>query len=446
MLDAEPDRQRRRDHAKAAGIGHRLNRLTGRRGLDLVGGWRGAGLALRLRDDVDMDVAGAADEAMRVRPAPQLRPARAARFRDHDVGEVVGASVFDEALRRVGGRHGDGRAAQPLGQPQTVGDAVALGLAEPLRPCRLDMDRGPARTQPVGEAAGIAHHRVAARLHADAHQHALARGPGALDRMSAHIGDHLLVNPLRGAAQSELAQRGEVAVLEIILHRALGLLRQIDLAVLEALDQVLGREIDHLDIVGVIDDGIGHGLAHPDAGDLGHHVVQALDMLDVERRVDIDAGVEQFLDVEITLRLAPARRVGMLELVDHHEPRPAREDRVEIHLVEPAAFIVDVPARQHLEPGEQRLGLLPAMRLDDADGDVDALALLGLRGLQHLVGLADAGRGAEKDLEPAAPLAPRFAQQGFRRRPLIGVEGVAVGQTISSPPSRRRAPGSAPER
>jgi hypothetical protein len=37
------------------------------------------------------------------------------------------------------------------------------------------------------------------------------------------------------------------------------------------------------DIVGAVDDRIGHGLAHPDSGDLGDDVVEAFEMLDVER-------------------------------------------------------------------------------------------------------------------------------------------------------------------
>ena len=44
------------------------------------------------------------------------------------------------------------------------------------------------------------------------------------------------------------------------------------------------------------------------------------------------------------------------------------------------------------------------MAFDDADDNVDTVSPLGLRGDEHLVGLADAWRGAEKDLEPASLL------------------------------------------
>ena len=46
-----------------------------------------------------------------------------------------------------------------------------------------------------------------------------------------------------------------------------------------------------------------------------------------------------------------------------------------------------------------------------------------MRALQHFVGLADARRGADENLEPAGAiiLAPGGFQQGFRRGPLFGI-------------------------
>ena len=66
-----------------------------------------------------------------------------------------------------------------------------------------------------------------------------------------------------------------------------------------------------------------------------------------------------------------------------------------------AAVIFDDAARQDLEALEQRAGLGAAVRLDEADDDVDALGLEAARARQHRVGLADARRGAEEHLQPA---------------------------------------------
>ena len=70
-------------------------------------------------------------------------------------------------------------------------------------------------------------------------------------------------------------------------------------------------------------------------------VVQAFDVLDVQRGVDVDAGGQQFLDIQVALGMPAAGRVGVGELVDQHELRAAREDGVEVHLLEHAALVVD---------------------------------------------------------------------------------------------------------
>jgi hypothetical protein len=142
----------------------------------------------------------------------------------------------------------------------------------------------------VGEPLGVAHQAGRSRILADADQNALARGPGPRDRIGLHVGEQLLVDAFGGASQRQLAQRGQVARREIMLQRALGLFRDIDLALFEALDQIVGRQVDQLDRIGALKNGVGHGLAHPHMGDLRDHVVEALDVLDVDGRVDIDAA------------------------------------------------------------------------------------------------------------------------------------------------------------
>ena len=50
--------------------------------------------------------------------------------------------------------------------------------------------------------------------------------------------------------------------------------------------------------------------------DLRDDIVQAFDVLDVERRVDVDARGQQLFDIVIALGVPAARRVGVGELVD----------------------------------------------------------------------------------------------------------------------------------
>ena len=90
--------------------------------------------------------------------------------------------------------------------------------------------------------------------------------------------------------------------------------------------------------------------------------------------------------------------------------RPPLQRGVDVELAQDAVDVDGGLARQYLEALEQGLRLLAPVRLDHADDDVHALLQLGARRLQHLVGLADAGRRADEDLEAAdAPFPSRRA-------------------------------------
>src|SRR5208282_1684573 len=129
--------------------------------------------------------------------------------------------------------------------------------------------------------------------------------------------------------------------------------------------------------VGPIDDRIGNGFAYANTGDLSDDVVQAFDVLDIEGCVHVDAGVEQLLDVHVALGVPAAGGVRVGELIDQHQRRPALQDGVEIHLLEPVPLVLDPPARDDLDTFKQRLGLSAAVRLDDADDHVGPIAPFG---------------------------------------------------------------------
>ena len=188
----------------------------------------------------------------------------------------------------------------------------------------------------------------------------------------------------------------------------------VDLAFLEPLDQIVGRQIDQFDGVGAIEHGVRHRLAHAHMRDLRDDVIEAFDVLDIDRRVDVDAVAHQLFDVEVALRMTAAFGVGVSEFVDQNDLRPAGDDGVEVHLVEQLAFVFDVPARNDFEAAQQRFGLPAAVGLDDADDDVVAVLLARVGLLQHLVGFADAGRGADENSKLAD--APLFAARRFEQR------------------------------
>ncbi len=361
------------------------------------------------------EAARATDDLLRERPAEQLGPTCPLRLGNDQMGEVVGAGIVHHRTRDVLPRDRDRLAAEALRKPERVGGDFLPRLVMRAASRDLHIDDGPRSAQPIGEAPCVSDQPLAAPLAVDADQQPVARGPGAGNGVAAHVSDHLLVDALRRPPQRQLAQRRQIARREIMANCALGLVRHVNLAVLQSLDQILGREVDDLDIIRRVDDGIRHGLAHADARDARHHVVQALDVLDIQGRVNIDPGAKQLLHVEVALRMPAARCVAVRKLVHQHELRAAGEDAVQVHLLEAAAAILELPARHPFDAVQQRFGFFPSVRLDDARHRVDPLAPPGLGRQQHLVGLADTGRGAEKDLEAPSSIPPRRREQRVRR-------------------------------
>src|ERR1044072_4356066 len=139
-----------------------------------------------------------------------------------------------------------------------------------------------------------------------------------------------------------------------MLQRTLRLSGNIDFAFLEACDQVVRRQVHQLDGVGTVEYRIRYGLAHANMGDLRDNVVQALDVLDVDGRIDIDAEAQQLFDIEIALWMTAAGRVGVSKLIDGDDLRPARQDGVDVHLVERLPAKLHALARQDFETFEQR--------------------------------------------------------------------------------------------
>jgi len=89
--------------------------------------------------------------------------------------------------------------------------------------------------------------------------------------------------------------------------------------------------------------------------DLCNHVIEALDVLNVNGRVDIDAVGQQFFDVEITLGVTAAGCIGMGEFIDKNNLRPARDDPVKVHLLEPLALVINTPPRDDFEAVQEGL-------------------------------------------------------------------------------------------
>ncbi len=157
-------------------------------------------------------------------------------------------------------------------------------------------------------------------------------------------------------------------------------------------------------------------------------------MLDIQRRIDVDSGRQQILDVLIAFDVAAAGNVGMGQLVDQNQLRPPRQDGFQIHFLELPAAIVDGLAGQGGQALNQTLGFAPAMGFDDADDHVDAFATPLMGRFQHRIGFSDTRRRAQEIFSrprlsrPAS--ASRASGEGRLSRSLLSaIGGVAWERT-----------------
>lgn len=78
---------------------------------------------------------------------------------------------------------------------------------------------------------------------------------------------------------------------------ALGTAGNINLSFVQALAQIVRRQVNQYHLIGRIKERVGHRLAHLNAGHAADHVVQAFKMLNVNRCEHINAGLEQLFNI-----------------------------------------------------------------------------------------------------------------------------------------------------
>ena len=118
-------------------------------------------------------------------------------------------------------------------------------------------------------------------------------------------------------------------------------------------------------------------------------------MLDVDGRDHLDARCERVDHVLPPLRALRARDVRVRQLVDQRDLWLAFDQRVDVHLLELAAAVLEELHRDDLEAFEHRDRLLAAVRRHEPDDDVGPSFQPPVPFGEHRVGLADPGGGAE---------------------------------------------------
>ncbi len=289
----------------------------------------------------------------------------------------------------------------------------------------------PRRIAAFGDAPRHPHQVFALTAAINGHQHATTQWQVALAARGARF-TQAAVDAVGGLLHGQLAQCGEVGRREERLQRLRGLFGHIDLALLQARDQLARRQVDQHDVVQAVEHPIRHGLAHAYAGDAHHHVIEAFQMLDVDRGPDVDAGVQQLHHILPAPLVAAAGCIAMGQFVHQHQRRMPCEHGIQVHLLQGMAVVGHILQRQLWQPLQQRLGIGTAMGFHQPDHQVDAAAQLFLRAGQHGVGLAHARRRAEEH----GQLAAGFALQAFDQG--IGLAGTRISHGCHCARSRCR--------
>ena len=364
---------------------------------------------LRVRDDVHVDVAGPADGA-HADPGPGQQGAQPAAAADaeHQLGGVLGAGEVQQGGGHVLADDLVVAAAQRLGQPPLRGQRGRVGPGQPVGPGDVHGQQVPAGG-PGGDPGRPPDQRLALGTAGQRDHHPLAGLPGALDAVLGPVALQPLVDLVGQPEQGQLAQRGEVAGPEVVGQRRVDLLGRVDVAVRHPAAQRLGGHVDELDLLGGADHRVRHGLPLRHAGDLLHHVVQRLQVLDVQRGDDVDPGGQQLLHVLPALGVLRPRHVGVRELVDQRDLRVAGQHRGQVHLLEHRAAVADRGPRDDLQPGQQRRGVHPPVRLGERHHQVGASFLAPVALVEHGVRLAGPGRRGKVDPQPAPAVPARAA-------------------------------------
>ncbi len=161
------------------------------------------------------------------------------------------------------------------------------------------------------------------------------------------------VDPTGHEPQRELAQGGQVRLGEEPVERDPGPILGVDVAVAHPLAERVRAHVDEFDLVGRRQDLVGDPLVDRRARDRRDRVGDRFEVLDVAGADDIDAGVEQDVDVLPALRPLRARRVRVGELVDQGDGGMPRQDRVGVHLLDDDAAILDAAPGDDLQAVEQ---------------------------------------------------------------------------------------------
>ena len=167
----------------------------------------------------------------------------------------------------------------------------------------IDMHHVPVRREPAGDPGSHPDQALHPRTRRQADHH-LLRDRGLFQSLHAPVFGRCRTNLFRSGAEGKFAQHVEIALAEEVRQRLLYLFRGVHLALAQAIAQLVDGDVDVDDLVRPPQEAVGDGFTNLRAGRARDRIVQRLQMLNVHRRHDVDAGVQQLEHVFIALAVA----------------------------------------------------------------------------------------------------------------------------------------------
>jgi hypothetical protein len=324
--------------------------------------------------------------------------------------------MLDQGFRHLASPQQHHFAAQSFGQLLSILQAQARLLV--THAAVVHMHQAPRQMPTLGDAAGMPYQSFGLGIAIDTDQQTTAHRWRCLAELSIALGQ--IVIDLRGSRlHRQFAQGSEVGLGEKRIDGGPRLLRHVDLAVAQTLKQFTRRQVDQQQFVGFLQHPVRQGFAHLHAGDAAHLIVEAFQVLDVDRGEHVDAGGEQFLNVLPAFACDGCREHCCGPV---HRPAPVLawlREAVEVHFFEHHATVFRAHQRLLRQATEQRFGFGAAVGFDHAGDDFHTLAQLGVGRLQHGVGLADPGAAPRKTLSRPRPSRGRSANSASARPELL---------------------------
>ena len=138
------------------------------------------------------------------------------------------------------------------------------------------------------------------------------------------------IHPFRTPAQRHFPQCRQVIHRKKVLHGLLRLGLFIDVAAVQPLRQFLRFDIHQFDLIRIIKHRIGNPFPDHHARNRCHGIIQAFNMLDVHRRINIDPCLKQFFHILIPLRMTAALRIRMGQLIHQNKLGLSPDRRVQV--------------------------------------------------------------------------------------------------------------------